>query len=209
MYSEKKDSSGVAALVGFTLVFAGGLFHILNWDKFSLEVIPLKAKQIVGVASAQDLKKVAEICEIRRKFSCQQSALWQAYQRDPRETDLLVKLGQLQMDSRDYTGALRTYTTYFKANGKDIGARYGYARALAEVGHAQEAKRQFQYVMSVSRDPVLTPEIARSYVKFLMKNKDYVTAKQVIVMTRRNNRSAAYFLEKELKVINSALGQRS
>jgi tetratricopeptide (TPR) repeat protein len=209
MYSETRESSGVAALVGFTLVFVGGLLHILNWDKFAFEIIPIKTKQIVGMASVQDLQKIAEICEVRRKYPCQQTALWQAFQKDPSQKEILVKLGELQMDTEDYTAALRTYTAYFKANGKDIGARFEYARALSETGKPKEAKKQFQYVLSVSRDPIQTPEMARVYVKFLIKTKDYATAKHVIVSTRRGNRSAAYFLEKELKAINSALGEKS
>lgn len=206
MYSETRESGGVAAVVGFTFVFLAGLIHILNWDKYSIEIIPLKGKQILGLASAADLQKVAEICEIRRKFPCQQAALWQSFQKDPAQKEILVKLGSLQMKSEDYTAALRTYTEYFKANGKSIEARYEFARALAETGNLKEAKKHFQYVLSVSRDPVTTPEMARTYVKILMKHKDYVTARQVIHTTRRSNRSAAYFLEKELKLINSALG---
>ena len=113
------------------------------------------------------------------------------------------------MDSEDYASALRTYSVYFKVNGKSLDARFGMARALAETGKIKDAKKHFQYILSVSRDPITTPEMARTYVKFLIKNKDYVTAKGVIVSTRRTNRSAAYFLEKELKVIKSALGEKS
>ncbi len=209
MRSDSGDSSGVAALVGFTLVFVGGLLHILNWDKYSLEILPVKTKQIIGMASVEDLKKIADICEVRRKFPCQQTALWQMFQRDPKQKEILVELGKLQMDSDDFNGALRTYSAYFTSNGKSIDARYEYARALAETGKPKEAKKHFQYVLSVNRDPISTPEMARTYVKFLIKNKDYVTAKNVIVTTRRTNRSAAYFLEKELKVINSVLGEKS
>lgn len=212
MYGETRhanESGGVAALVGFTIVILAGLVHILNWDKYSIDILPLKAKQIFGFATVTDLKKVAEICEIRRKFPCQQTALWQAFQIDTTQKDLLVQLGSLQMKTEDYNAALRTYTAYFKANGQNIEARYEFARALAETGKLKDAKKHFQYVLNVSRDPIKTPEMARTYVKILMKNKDYVTAKAVISATRRTNRSAAYFLEKELKVINSALGEKS
>ena len=90
-------------------------------------------KQLSGVANTSDLKKIAVICQARKKHTCQVEALEGAFARDKSEVEGLAQAGLVYTERKAYASAVRVLTTYYKSGGKNQEVRYPYARALGEI----------------------------------------------------------------------------
>lgn len=204
-----EKSKGSLSIVLFAAILLATAIHIVNWDTYFFSIIPLKVKQLAGVASVNELKQIAQICQKRKKPNCEIQALNQAYARGgASELRLLLRVGQIHMEAKDYKSASQTYKLYFEHGGIDLDARYNFAVALGGIGSIEAAKKQFQHVLGTkSRIPKF--HVARSYVDLLIKNKDLVTAKYVIEQYRRASANSGLFLEKELKFINAQISKGS
>jgi tetratricopeptide (TPR) repeat protein len=201
-------SKGAVPVIVFSIIFVATILHAINWDTYSLTIIPLKMKQLLGIASVAELKHVADICQSRKKLNCEVQALEKVFSIDARETQSLLRVGAIYMDTKNYLHATKTYSAYFSKGGKDTQARYLYARALGEVGKFKDAKKQFHYILkSDKKSPQY--QVARSYVELLIKNRELETAKNIIEEYRGTGPSSAMFLEKELKSINQQLRSQS
>ncbi len=207
-YSSKdQDTNGASlSLIVFTLLMVGAIIHAINWDTYFFKIIPLKVKQLAGLAKAHELKEIAQICNFRKKNNCEVQALEKAYSINVGDSESLLRIGEIYTTTNNYFMAAKTYALYFQNGGKDETARYQYARSLGETGQVSDAKKQFHYIL---RSNNKTPQfrVARSYVELLIKNQDYKTAKGIIEQYRRAGPSSALFLEKEWKAINDRLSR--
>lgn len=200
----KRDTTVSIPIVLFTALLIGCVIHVVNWDSYSIQILPLKFKQMLGVASADELKVIGEICQKRQKENCEVQALWSAFQLDPKTFNVLVRVGEIQVENKNYAQAVNTYTFYFKSGGKDDTARFYFARSLAENKDFKSSQKQFNYLLSKHRkNPQF--DVARSYVEYLIKYNEYEKAKNVIQTHRQAAANAGLFMEKELKVINQKL----
>lgn len=196
------------SLIVFTLFMAGAIIHAINWDTYFLSIIPLKIKQFTGMAKSTELKEIALICNSRKKNNCEIQALEKSFELDKKDITSLLRVGELYIESGDFHSAAKTYTVYFKNGGSEDSARYAYARSLGEIGLFHDAKKQFHYILKRDRNKPQF-KVARSYVEFLIKNKDYSTARSIIEEYRRAGPSSALFLEKEWKTINDRLSKQN
>jgi tetratricopeptide (TPR) repeat protein len=200
----ENNSRAIFLLVLLSFFILGGFVHAVNWDKYSLTIIPLKTKQILGVAKLEDLKEVARICKIRKKYFCQERALISAQKLDRTDRKLLLDIGQLQIDREAYKEAVRTYSSYFTAKGRDKKARLNLAIALSKTGQRVEAKRHLKYLVFSNRRQ-LQAEAARTYVSLLMETGDMHEAQRVIRFCRGVGNNASLFMEKEWKEVRKRL----
>jgi tetratricopeptide (TPR) repeat protein len=202
--SSDRESGTTLSLVIFTLLIVGAIIHAINWDTYFFSIIPLKIKELSGIAAPHELKEIAKICNIRKKYNCEVHALEMAFELNKKDPESLLRVGEIYTDTNNFFLAAKAYTLYFKNGGKAESARYNYARSLGEIGQIDQAKKQFHYIL---RRDQKNPQfrVASSYVELLIKNRDYTTAKGVIQEYRRAGPSSALFLEKELKAINDKL----
>lgn len=200
----RESSRPIVLIVLLSLFILGSFVHAVNWDKYSMAIIPLKAKQILGMASLEELKEVAKICEIRKKSHCQEQALIAAQKLDKKDRKLLLEIGQLQIDRKAYKLAVRTYSSYFSAKGSDKTARLNLAVSLAQTGQNKEAKRHLKYLV-FSNKRNLQADAARTYVSLLMKSGDMQEAQRVIRFCRGVGNNASLFMEKEWKEVRKKL----
>ena len=156
-------------------------------------------------ASSDELYEIGQICGERFKWECRRSALWQSYLKDSTNEKAVLELGQDFVERRLYVDALRVYSLYFKNKGGDLGARYRMAISLSELARFKEARVHFQYLLKHNKDKVSEPGYVRTYVHYLIKNREYAAAKVLITQTRKNIKNAGYFLEKEMQQIESKL----
>ena len=197
----------ILPLVVLTLTVLASAIHIVNWNEHSVAIIPLKLKQMTGMANTEDLQSIASICQNRNKANCESLALEQAFKKDSQLNSLLVRVGEIKMKQKDYREALRVYTTYFKEKGQSLEARHQMALALTKTGQLKQAKKQYRYLVKAhSHTPNF--KVARDYVGLLMETKKYARARKVILKHRRVSPEASLFLEKQWKFINKKIRAR-
>jgi tetratricopeptide (TPR) repeat protein len=203
-HERRRDRVSSYPLVIFSIVLVAVILHVLNWDTYSLHVLPLKLKQLTGMAREPELIQLADICRERQKTQCEIHALGQAYQLNNKNIPLLLRKANLHFKLKDHQAVVHSLSAYYKKGGKDFSSRHTFAVALGEVGQVVEAQKQFRYILkNDNKKPQF--QVAKSYVDMLMKQRDYTTAKTVIEDYRRSAPQAGLFLEKELKFINRSL----
>lgn len=202
--NDKAASKSSFWLVVLGIFVLAGFLHAANWDNHFFEIIPLKTKQLLGVASLNELEKIAAICEDRKKNFCQEQALSEAFAIDNKKRDRLIKIAELQISRSGYEDSTNTLSKYFKAGGKDRLARYNLAVSLAKTGKTTEAKKQLHYLVFSTKGS-LDAQAARTYVSLLMESGDYQTAQKVVRHCRGLGNNTAMFLETEWKEIQKKL----
>ena len=200
---EKNSSTRTIYVLGF-LMFAG-LLHLMQWNQFAGEIVPLKFKQLLNVANSDELYRVGQICQKLKKWDCRKTALLMSYSKDSKNEKAALELGLDLMKRKEYLEALKIYQIYFTNKGQNLEARYKMAVALSELKRFKEAKPHFQFVLKLNKNTVDHPQYVRTFVHYLIQNQDYSAAKNLIALTRKKNKNAAYFLEKELQQIDFKL----
>lgn len=178
--------------------------QVVTWDQFFLEVIPLKTRQMIGIASTPDLLRLAQICETRKNHQCHESTLMEVLRHEPNRTDTLVELGKLQYQLEAYDRAVHSLQTYFAQGGRDLRAALHYAQSLAKVGRLQEAAQYFEYVLD-SKEESLQITVTQQYIKLLRESGQFARAIQVIESTRQKGTNAAQFLDAELQSLKQKM----
>lgn len=172
--------------------------HLVTWDHFFLEVIPLKARQILNISSAAEMVRLAQICEERMNPACSESALKAATRRQPGDMELLAQLGKLQYKLNAFDRAAYTLQDYFSRGGRSVEPAYHYARALEETGRNEEAAQYYDFVLA-SKEESLQITVTQKYLQFLRKTGQFARAVEVIQSIQAKGSSASTFLDAELQ----------
>jgi len=170
---------------------------LMNWDRHSVEIIPLTLKGWIGATSPADTERLGEICMDLKKWDCVESSYSQAAHQD---AALLPRLGSFQMKRAKYQNAAKTYYSFFQNGGEDLQASYNYARALAQLGEVDEAVKYFDFVLAAKPD-VRQVTVVQSYVKLLMDHQRYDQAKALIQSIRKQGPESSLFMESEYQQI--------
>lgn len=201
--SKLKDRT-ILTMVLVSALFVGSFIHAINWDRYFFDIIPLKAKEITKMATAEDYKALIAICSSRAKSDCVEKAYQNLYRLLPHQIEVLAELGHLQFLRSDMHKAVQTLKLYFASGGKSIEATYDYARALSQVGLYDEALKQFQYVLR-SKPQVFQISVARTYILTLIKHNKLPQAKAAIEYYRKNSTSSAFFMDPEYRLLSQML----
>lgn len=194
-------------VTGFAILAVA--LHVIQWNQYAFEIIPLKLKEISGMASPEELYREAQICGKLRKFECQKNLLVKSYSMNPKNEKAAIELGQIFVRSKNWLDATKVYSTYLRLKGSNLEARLYYAISLAELNKFQDAKKHFQHVIRVNTDFLVQADYVRTYVHYLIRNREYTAAKAIIFETRNKQKNAAYFLEKEMNEIDTRLKKSS
>lgn len=199
---EFQSKSNARSLIIFFLSLMVAVSHYIAWDTYSFEILPLKAKQLLGLADKSELKSIVQICEQRKRKSCQIDALLSLYKIDKSEVSVLLSLGELYMQNRNFYEATHVYKLYFQDGRQNNLARETYAKALMATGDLKSAQEQYRLILS-NKTAAPNYLAARAYVEILMQSKNYKSAKQVIETYRKAGPTSAMFLDKEWKTLNN------
>lgn len=187
---------GIVATVLAT-VFTVGFIQTVEWDNHAVEIVPLKLKQTIGSASAEDLSRIGEICIERSKLACTEQAYKEMAQKNPEE---YARLGKFQFQRGLFKDATWAYGNYFEKGGKDIEARYYMARSLGEVGQVDQAVEAYEQVLA-AKPETLQVTVIQHYVRMLMDNQRLEQAKVLIDGVREKSATNAYFMNDDFKKI--------
>lgn len=199
--SEKIEHQGemktIKVFIGIAVLFVASYIQISNWDRHSLEIIPLKVKEVVGGKSVQDSERLAEICMDLKKWDCVEAEYGIVAKSEP---DQVLRLANFQMKRAKYQEAAQTFYSFFQSGGEDLEASYSYAKALAQLGEVDEAIKYFDQVLA-ARPDVRQVTVVQNYVKLLMDHQRYDQAQSLIVGIRKQDPTADMFMEFEFKQI--------
>ncbi len=191
-------------IVFFSIFLIALMLHMANWNNHFFSIIPLKTKDLIGIAKADDYLKIASICKDRKKTNCELHAIEKAFQLNPKYKEHLSRAGEIYFKQNNYTSAAKTLAEYFKTGGTDRNSRQYFAYSLNAIGKYKDAKTQYNYLIKTDKsDPDF--QLAREYVQLLIKNKEYKPAKEVIEKYRNRTATAQLFMDQELKTAKAAM----
>lgn len=193
------------------IVMIGGLLiasflQAVNWDKHFFSIVPLKAKQMTGLADSHDLERIAMICQERKKHECVEKAYIGIARMEPNNGANFARLAELQYKRERYTQAAESFARYFAQNGSDSDMAYTYAQTLTKLKQFPEADKYFRMALGKKND-VLPVTYVRGYVQMLVDANRLQHAKSTILAYRKKSTTANLFMNKELDDIRVRLGE--
>src|SRR5690606_12659278 len=69
------DKHTVRTMAIVAMLLVAGFIHVANWGASAVAIVPLKMKELIGVANAQDLEQIVQICTEQSKAVCVEQAL--------------------------------------------------------------------------------------------------------------------------------------
>jgi len=185
-----------AALCAGILIVAA-FIQLVEWDQYFFSIIPLKMKQMTGLASSEDLRKIVGICEVRFHHACVEKALAQLSEKEPNNADVMFDLGEIRRKTGHTAEAAEAYQAHFARGGNSPDAAYELARIMEFNGQYDQAQNYYTRAL-MAKPEVLQVTVIQAYVNMLMKLGKNNDARAVIADVRRKNGpSAQYFMAKE------------
>lgn len=192
------------AVIATTFVFAlfiVGIVQAGNWGQFFFKAIPLQTKYWLGAASETDYQKLAKIRLQLNDANGLEVMLQNKVQLNP-TLESLKELGEVQFQRRNYESAAVTLRQYLSKGGKDLYARFNYARALGALGQVDQAVEQFERILAIKPNAIQIT-VTNAYVDMLVKNHRNSQAIAVIKKIQSNGSNAASFMQAEMRQIAS------
>ena len=114
-HSEKAPSQKpfVYMIIGVSVFMILSFIHVLNWDRHSFAVIPLKMKYALGLSGSSDYRELAQICTERMKYSCTEAALSDLAETSTNIQDF-IQLGDLRRQMGMHQAAVLAYEDALK-----------------------------------------------------------------------------------------------
>lgn len=192
------ERKNIFAFVGLSILVVAAHIQLANWDKHSLNIIPIAVKETVGGMSQQDWEAKASICMDLKKWDCTEEAYVKVAQNDATQWQ---RAGDFQMKRAHWNQAAQSYYSFFQTGGENLDVSYNYAKALAQLGQVDQAVQYFDQVLAAKPD-VLQVTVVTNYVKLLMDHERYEQAKLLITKVRRQSGPAGEsFMDEEFKKI--------
>ena len=192
------------ALVASTVLVVT-FIHVSTWGSHALEVIPLKAGDLIGALSPADMERLAEIGVDLKRHDLVEKMYSQIARANPAE---YVRLGKFQWSRAKYKESAESYRRFFASGLENLDARYTYARALGETGQIDEAAKNYQYVIN-AKPGVRQVTVIQNYVKMLVQASRFDEAQKVIQTVRQQDPSAFRFMDTEYKVISERMKNKT
>lgn len=196
---ERIETNVIVTMVGLGALIIAGYIQLMNWDRYSLSIIPLSLKEIAGSTSPSDWEAKAAMCLELKKYDCVETQYAKAAQFAPIE---YARLGKFQMQRENFAAAAKSFNSYFNNGGDDLEVAYQHAKALGQTEQVDEAVKYFEKVLG-ARPDILQVTVVNNYVKLLMNHQRYAEAKTLIENVRKQGDSAGSFMEAEMQQIQA------
>lgn len=204
---KQTQKTTIMVFSGFAVAACVLFFHAATWDQHFVSIVPIKIMKALGVASAQQLNSMAEICEDRMLPNCQEEALQDLVKKEPSNLAALEELARLKTLLKKNSEALALYQSFFAKGGKSSEAAYKLAKLLEDKSDYGSAERFYLQALAAKPD-VLQITVNEAYVKMLIRNGQYKKARKHIDELRDNG-APKYFLSTEYTEIEKNLRKRS
>lgn len=206
--AEKNQSITKAYImvIGSLSLFMVAAFMLaVNWDNHGVEILRLKPRQYLGVASTVQLQRIAEICKERGKLDCMEEALHEAVEKEPLNDEIVIEYAKTVLQTKNYQEGQRLLGQYFNQGGQELEAAYLFAQILGHQGRVNDAVMYYNSVLAAKPD-VLQVTVTKNLVDLLVHDNRLEEAQKLIKKTRKQaGRPGAYFMSAELNQIEKKL----
>lgn len=192
----KLEKYNLRFVISFSALLVFAFVQVATWGDHALEIRWIQFADQTGLASVDQLERMAKICVELKKRDCAEYAYLRQSQLDQRNA---VRLAEFQISRGKYREALASLKTYVAANKQDMRAYMVYAEALTELGRYDEAVQYYEYL--ISKAQTLPTDATKNYVKCLARAKRYEQAQNVIYKVRKSYPGTARFMDGELRVL--------
>jgi tetratricopeptide (TPR) repeat protein len=193
-----KDDLKIRGGIAFAIMVV--FVQLMHWGTSALEVRWIQAKDLIGLASADNMDRLARICHDFRYTRCELNAYVRQAQIDPRRSTILARF---YMDRKKYDNAVASLKDYVTKTPNDRNAMWLYAQALGEAGRADEATGFYEKLVAAKiNDKAERRQIIASYVKHLSRARKFAQAQAVILRMRRELKSPR-FMAQEMRIIGA------
>jgi glutaminase len=173
--------------ISMCFVFVG----LVIWDNHILTAAPIQAKQLLGMASAEDHETMYEICKQRLNVKCQIENLKSLAKY---KNEALATLGKTYLLLKKNEEAAKTLELYFRDGGISLDASYDYARALEALGNVDMAGKYYQSILD-SKPDTLQITVTKRYVQMLIDFNRRAEAKKVLASVRDKGSNTENFMD--------------
>lgn len=191
----------IKTAIGVALALIVAFVQTATWDKYALEIIPLKLKQFTGLANQDDLQQIAKICLERKRHDCVETAYVSLAQSG--ENEFFAELGKYQARLGKLADAKTSFAQYFNHGGLDLEASYQFAKVLGQSGQVDQSASYFDHVLK-SKPDTLQVTVTQNYVRMLLNNGRKDQALKIIQSIRKTSPSASLFMEEEFRQLKQA-----
>lgn len=198
---EKADKRYIALVSSICAAMTMAFVLIVQWDTHVLEAVPIKAKQMMGAASADELVRIREICEERKNLECQLEANKQLSRLD---SEAYADLGKMLYLMGENKQAIAAFTKYFENGGLSLDASYHFARSLERDGQVEQASKHYEEVIAAKPD-TLQITVTKNYIKMLMEYNKKKQARNVLKKIRKRGTSASDFMDPIFKELERSV----
>lgn len=192
----KLEKNNLRFVIGFSALLVFAFVQVATWGDHALEIRWIQLADQTGLASVDQLERMAKICVELKKRDCAEYAYLRQSQIDKRNA---VRLAEFQISRGKYREALASLKTYVATNKNDLRAYMVYAQTLTELGRYDEAVQYYEYLLSKAQS--LPTDATKNYVKCLARAKRYEQAQNVIYKIRKTYPGTARFMDGELRVL--------
>lgn len=176
------------------------LFLTVIWGRHAVEISYLKTKEVIGIASKEDLYKKAQISIEVGYNEGAISTLENLCTLHPDELFAKEMLIDLYYKTKQYGKLVKTGADYFSKNGTQTETAYQFAKSLESQGHIDKAIEYFEFILNAKPDQFQVT-VTQSYIHLLKANFMYNEAISLINRIGKLGNNAANYLNVELKEI--------
>lgn len=198
---KKAEKRYVTLVTSLCAVLTMAFVLVVQWDNHVMEALPLKAKQMMGAASAGDLTRLREICKDRKNLECQVEVTQQLTRVD---NEAFAELGKMQYLMGKHREAMRSFSKYFDNGGLSLDASYHYARSLEKDGQVEQAAKYYEDVIAGKPD-TLQITVTKNYIKMLMEYNRKQQAKNVLANIRKRGSNTTDFMDPVFKELERSV----
>jgi len=161
----------IYVVIGLSVFMILAFIHIINWDRHSFAVIPLKIKYALGLSNQSNYRELAKICIERMKYNCAESALSVLAESSNRVEDL-IQLGDLRRKIGIPQAAVLAYEDALKlamkeSSNKELAeVHYGLAASFQSLQLSADAIRHYDFAIQ-AKPEVLQITVTNNYIRYL------------------------------------------
>lgn len=178
--ARSKKSFSTKGLLKFSAAVLGVLaisYGANEWKGFLAERVIYSAKSAVRLNNATDDFRMAVICYKLKKQNCKETALAQAFKKDPKNTTINGEYAIALTESGKHDQAILAFQRYFSKEDGTWRHQMHFAKSLGEKEYFNDAKEW--YYKAIKANPS-NLEIAESMMSMLTKSHNFGEALSII-----------------------------
>ena len=156
-------------------------YHLSNWGSHSVNIVFLKAVQVLKIGSTEHYSQLYKICQNMKKYDCMEKALKNHYKVSG-DAKPMKSLALLQLRREKNQEALQTYKKYFETSSQkafDKQSAFNYAKLLNSIGEHELALEYYDKIIHHEKD-IFPVNAVRNKIQLLVQLNRQQEAQKIV-----------------------------